>query len=99
MIRTEASLKEALQKTPVLREEFWQANRFEAARRGCSGAVGARIGRRTILFRRGLPAKLGRLGRSKFWPIDRNFFVHLRVAQLNCRSSGIFFPDNSCWPV
>src|ERR1700693_4782239 len=34
------------------------------ARRGCSGAVGARIGRRTILFRRGLPAKLGRTSLS-----------------------------------
>jgi len=36
------------------------------ARRGCSGAVGAGNGRRTILFRRGLPAELGRTSCSRW---------------------------------
>src|SRR6202140_4030296 len=36
------------------------------ARRGCSGAVGAGNGRRTILFRRGLPAELGRTPGSRW---------------------------------
>jgi hypothetical protein len=36
------------------------------ARHGCRRAVGAGIGRRTILFRRGRPAELGRTSRSRW---------------------------------